>query len=61
MSEKTKEEILLLHFRALSEMLFVNENLEQMTIQQFKGWFPRTWNAIRTKDPFSYDLPAAHE
>ncbi len=62
MSKRTKlyelaldqERTLLSHFRALSELL---DEVNPITREDFAKQFPRTYNAVLTDNPYSFDLP----
>lgn len=49
-----QERHMLCHFRALSELL---DEVNPITRQDFAKMFPRTYNAVVTDDPYSFDLP----
>ena len=45
---------LLIHFDALSELL--NE-VNPISREEFAKQYPRTYNAVMTDEPYSFDLP----
>ncbi len=49
-----QETTLLCHFRALSELL---DEVNPITREEFAAQFPRTYNAVLTDEPYSFDLP----
>lgn len=49
-----KERTLLLHFRALCELL---DEVNPISKDEFAQQFPRTYNAVVNDEPYSFELP----
>lgn len=49
-----QERTLLIHFAALSELL----KDDPVSREDFAKMFPRTYNAVVTDQPYSFDLPS---
>jgi len=53
-----QERRLLVHFHALSQ--FLNKD-NPISREDFEKQYPRTYNAVRTNKPYSFDLPKEKE
>ena len=52
--KEAEAHVLTVHFYALAEML---AKKNPVTPEQFALQYPRTWNAVMTDKPLSFDLP----
>lgn len=55
MNQHDKIHRLTVHFYALAEML---DKKNPVTAEEFALQYPRTWNAVMTQKPLSFDLPS---
>lgn len=53
-----QERHMLCHFTALRHLL---EDVDPITREEFAKLYPRTWNAVVTEKPYSFDLPEDFE
>ncbi len=60
---KAENETMRKHFQALHNYATVVKKGEEpgRDFSEFAKWFPRTWNAIITNKPASFDLPDSVE